>query len=178
MSQTTKTKNHVFIDGQNVETGLRNNSLSLDFQAFFDYLKVEYKVDKIFYCVKFNKNKERLVFFQDLEKIGYNLIFSSGVGNSRADGSHKVNVDADLIVYAMQEYYSIQKFGLILVSGDGDFVPLIRFFEEEKQFVKIITPDKDSTSNMLSFDRYTKTKRFLTYINPDLQNYIQKIISP
>ena len=75
----------------------------------------------------------------------------------------------------MKDYFLQEKFGLILLSGDGDFVPLIRFFEDQNQFVKIITASKISTSNMLAFDRYKKKQRYLTYIQPELQKLCQKI---
>jgi uncharacterized LabA/DUF88 family protein len=100
------------------------------------------------------------------------------MGNSRKDGTQKVNVDADLIVRAMKDYFTQEKFGLILLSGDGDFVPLIRFFEEQNQFVKIITASRNSTSNMLIFDRYKKKQRYLTYINEELKKLTKKISPP
>jgi len=177
-NQTTKIPkyaNYVFIDGQNIETGLRLQGLELDFQLLFNYLKTKYKVKKVYYCAKFSMHSSRKKFFKELKTIGYEMIFSSGMGNGRKDGSHKVNVDADLIVQAMKDYFLQEKFGLILLSGDGDFVPLIRFFEDQNQFVKIITASKISTSNMLAFDRYKKKQRYLTYIQPELQKLCQKI---
>ncbi|MFM5959238.1 MAG: NYN domain-containing protein, partial [Dolichospermum sp.] len=109
------------------------------------------------------------------------LVFSSGTGNSRTDGCHKVNVDGDLIVQVMKDYFMVEKFGLVLLSGDGDFVPLVRFFETEGQFVKIISPTKASTSKMLVFDRFTKRQRFLTFIDTietKLQKLTKKISLP
>jgi uncharacterized LabA/DUF88 family protein len=170
-----KTPNYAFIDGQNIETGLRMQCLELDFQALFDYLTLKYKVKKVYYCAKFSRHSSRQRFFKKLESIGFEMVFSSGIGNGKSDGSHKVNVDADLIVQSMKDYFMVEKFGLILLSGDGDFIPLIRFFEEQKQFVKIITATKISTSNMFAFDRYKKKQRFLTFIYEDLQKLTKKI---
>lgn len=168
--------NYCFIDGQNLETGLGNQILEPNYRQLFDYLSKKYSTKKVFYCVKYSNYRQQ--FYKDLENIGYILIFSSGMGNSRLDGSHKVNVDADLIVTALEKYFVIEKFGCVLISGDGDFVPLIRFFERQKEFVKIITADKESTSKMLSFDRYTKIKRNLTFIIPELLNLTKKISPP
>jgi len=175
INQTKKPTNYCFVDGQNIETGLQIQGLEIIYQLLFDYLVNKYNVKKVYYCTKYSNYSTRLQFFQSLKKIGFELIYSSGMGNGRADGSHKVNVDADLIVKCLKDYFLKEKFGLILLSGDGDFVPLIRFFEEQKQFVKIITPSKISTSKMLSFDRFTKKKRYLTYICEDLAKLTKKI---
>lgn len=92
-NQTTKIPkyaNYVFIDGQNIETGLRLQGLELDFQLLFNYLKTKYKVKKVYYCAKFSMHSSRKKFFKELKTIGYEMIFSSGMGNGRKDGSHKV----------------------------------------------------------------------------------------
>lgn len=174
----TNIPNKAFIDGQNLETGLANSGLEIDIDLFFSYLLQTYKVTEVYYFIKFSRNPEREKYFEQLKKIGYRVVFSSGMGNSRIDGSHKVNVDADLILKAVEEYFRNGRFGLILVSGDGDFIPLIRFFEKEKEFVKIITADKESASKMLAFDRYTRTKRYLVNINSDLPKLTKKISPP
>jgi uncharacterized LabA/DUF88 family protein len=170
-----KPENYAFIDGQNIETGLQIQGLEILYQELFDYLTTKYKVKKVYYCSKYSNYSLRLQFFENLKKIGYEMIFSSGVGNGRDDGSHKVNVDADLIVKCLTDYFLVEKFGLVLLSGDGDFVPLIRFFEQQKQFVKIISPSKIATSKMLSFDRFTTKRRFLTYLCEELPKLTKKI---
>jgi uncharacterized LabA/DUF88 family protein len=168
--------NICFIDGQNLETGLYTNGYEADYELLITYLKEKYNVTKVYYCIKYFKSKERIAHIERLKPLGYYLIFSSGMGNKGESKYHKVNVDADLIVKALEEYFVVGKYGLILISGDGDFIPLIRFFEKQNQFVKIICADRNSASAMLSNDRYTK--RNLTYIYPELQKLIQKISPP
>ena len=170
------THNNAFIDGQNIETGLFLKNLELDYQELFLYLQKVFKVKQVFYCIKFSNQPQRQKLYKELEDIGYNLIFSSALGNFK-NNVLKVNVDADLIVRTMQEFYENGSFGLVLLSGDGDFVPLTRFFESKRCFVKIIGADKDSTSKMLEFDRFTKTSRPISYIFPDLQKLTKKISS-
>jgi uncharacterized LabA/DUF88 family protein len=172
---TEATPNYCFIDGQNLETSLHKNNLVPNYLDLFCYLQGKYKVTKIYYCAKFTNKTERRKLFNKLRDIGYEIIFSSGCGNANLDGFHKVNVDADLIVKALKEYYSVEKFGLILISGDGDFIPLIRFFEDEKQFVKLICPDRFSTSKMLESDRFTKKRRYITFYFEELQILTNKI---
>lgn len=173
---SNRNPNYCFIDGQNLETGLKNQDLEVDYSLLYNYLVGKYFIKKVFYCIKYSNYRQE--FYRDLERIGYTLVFSSGMGNSRIDGSHKVNVDADLIVTALEKYFVVEKFGCILISGDGDFVPLIRFFERQEEFVKIISTDRNSTSKMLNFDRYTKIKRNLTFIIPELVYLTQKISPP
>jgi uncharacterized LabA/DUF88 family protein len=167
--------NYCFIDGQNLETSLHKNNLVPNYLDLFCYLQTKYKVTKIYYCAKFTNKTVRQELFTDLKKIGYEIIFSSGCGNANLDGFQKVNVDADLIVNAMKNYYTQEKFGLVLISGDGDFVPLVRFFEDEKQFVKIIGADRFSTSSNLAFDRFTKKRRNITFYFEELLNLTKKI---
>ena len=61
----------------------------------------------------------------------------------------KGNIDADLVLHAMIEFPHYDK--AIIVSGDGDFYPLIDYLKAKNKLLKIITPNKKYSSLLLKF---------------------------
>ena len=137
--------NYAFVDGQNLYHGLEELGYELKYQEFIEYLKGKYKCQKVF--VFFKENQKFDGFYAELTKMGYIVILSKS--HNRVNGVTKSNVDGDLIVKAMSDYFESQKHNLILLSGDGDFLPLINFYEKKDHFVQIISTDYDHTSVFL-----------------------------
>jgi hypothetical protein len=62
--QKKKFPNYAFIDGQNIETGLWLAGFEIDFQKLYEYLLEKYKVEKVYYCVKFSKHLSRINLYK------------------------------------------------------------------------------------------------------------------
>ena len=64
-------------------------------------------------------------------------------------GKTKGNVDAELVVQSLQDFYENGNIKTILVSGDGDFACLVNFFIEKNHYITILAPHKDFLSYLL-----------------------------
>ena len=85
--------NYAFIDSQNLNLGIKNLGWKLDFTRFRIYLKEKYKVEVAYLFIGYIPENQDL--YDSLQKAGYILKFKPVLPNK--DGSHKGNVDADLV---------------------------------------------------------------------------------
>ena len=118
----------IFIDVQNLYHSAKNlYSGRVNYNALIEYLVGERKlVRALGYVVKSDPDTGEDSFFDALEKAGIELrmkdiqVFSSGV--KKADWDVGIAVDA----IRMSQTLDV----VILVSGDGDFVPLVEYLQE------------------------------------------------
>lgn len=77
----------------------------------------------------------------------------------------KGNIDADLVLYAMKELPNYDK--AIIVSGDGDFLCLIEYLDEQGKLLKLLAPNQQYSNLYNSYDKYVeridKYRRELAY---------------
>lgn len=116
---------------------------ALDYKKFRVYLKEKYGVRKAFLFIGYIPENERL--YKSLQKYGYILIFKPILIGK--DERIKGNCDAELVLYAMIEYWSYDK--AIIVSSDGDFYCLVRYFYEIGKLEKVLSPDRNNCSILL-----------------------------
>ena len=90
----------------------------------------------MFYFYQTNyQQRERILEFK---KIGFTIILCDCKTES---GSF--NIDTDLCITAVEEFFECgERHDLLLVSGDGDFVPLLKFYEEYGFYTEIISSTK------------------------------------
>lgn len=100
-----------------------------------------------------NKNKENLTdaklilldrhlrqvhFYQKLEKFGFQLIlkpvkiFEDDEGNQK----RKANCDVEMAYYLMRDRNAFER--IIILSGDGDFLPILKYLHANKKEVLIL----------------------------------------
>jgi uncharacterized LabA/DUF88 family protein len=157
--------NYCFIDGQNIETELLKSSQRIDWKLLFEYLQTRHKCSRIIVFLK--NSKYRNNFYNSLKKIGYEVELSDFSGK-------KVNIDGDLIVSSLVEYFQDQKYNLFLFSGDGDFAPLLRFFESSGMYTKVFACSTSISGNIIK-DKKSFLDRSVTFIDTRLsQLLIQK----
>ena len=137
--------NYAFVDGQNVETSLLHKQSKLDWLQLYQQLKTHkvHPCSRTICYFKYSFSPQRQKFFEDLKAIGYQIVLSNYCGNG------KVNVDADIIVDCLSQYFETSQFNLVLLSGDGDFVPLLKKFELMKSKVWIIGGAESNISENL-----------------------------
>jgi uncharacterized LabA/DUF88 family protein len=81
-----------------------------------------------------------------LNSFGYELIFKPTVQTS---AGVKGNIDAELVLYAAKiEYYNYDS--AVIVTGDGDFACLIDYLQKNKKLKRLVIPNKNSQSRLLS----------------------------
>jgi len=162
-----------FIDGQNIYKSLLDLDLKLNLEKFYDYLQTKYKPEAIFWYVKYSNHPEILKIHNEYEKIGYTMCYVT------KNNDNKANVDADIITDSLVEFYENGDYDLVLATGDGDFIPLVRLFENKSKKVWIIAASRQSTAAMLKYDRFSKTHRSgnIVYINENLKSCITEISS-
>lgn len=88
-----KHNNYAFIDSQNLNLSIRDQSWILNFRKFRIYLKDKYSVSKAFLFIGYVPENQDL--YTNLQKAGYILIFKPTL--KRPDGKVKGNVDAELV---------------------------------------------------------------------------------
>ncbi|MBM4402645.1 MAG: NYN domain-containing protein [Candidatus Cloacimonetes bacterium] len=135
--------NYAFIDGQNLNLGIRELGWHLDYKRFRVYLQEKYQVGKAYYFIGYLEENRNLYKF--LQEAGYILIFKPIVKDS--DGKAKGNVDADLVLQAMIDYKSYDK--AVLVSSDGDFYSLVKYLYENQKLRAVISPYVETCSVLL-----------------------------
>lgn len=139
---------YAFIDSQNLNLGIKSSGWSLDFQAFLNYLRTKYRVTKAFLFIGHIPGNEKLYTF--LQKSGYILIFKPTLEFKRNKSViTKGNVDAELVLHTMIEWFNFDK--AIIVSGDGDFHCLVEHLNENEKLEKIIVPNSKYSSLLRKF---------------------------
>jgi uncharacterized LabA/DUF88 family protein len=130
-----KDNNYAFIDGQNLNLGIRDLGWRLDYKKFRIYLREKYGITKAYYFIGFVEGNNDL--YASLQDYGYILIFKPTFKNK--DGKVKGNCDADLVLQAMINYDKYDK--ALIVSGDGDFYCLIKYLRENNKLAAVLCPN-------------------------------------
>jgi hypothetical protein len=135
----TKPKVFAFLDSQNLNLGIQSTGWKLDFGKFRLYLKNKYGVDKAYLFIGQLAGNESL--YDRLQDDGYHLILKPTT-EYRVNGKVAVkgNVDAELVLYAAAKVYD--KYDrAILVTGDGDFMCLAEYLNDNKKLDSILVPN-------------------------------------
>lgn len=135
--------NFAFIDTQNVNLSIKDQWWKLDWKKFRIYLKDKYKITKTYLFIGFIPNNQQMyTFFQDC---WYTLVLKPVL--NLKDWKTKWNVDAELVLQAMIDYSKYDK--AIIVTWDGDFACLVKYFYEKNKLSKLIVPNKNKYSIFL-----------------------------
>ena len=101
-------KTFTFVDTQNLLKTFEANSWILDYSKLFDYIKNDLKSEKVILFFGYNNKNKKL--YQELENIGYELVF-------RPMYNGKANVDNDIVLHAVDRLNKYDAF--ILISNDN-----------------------------------------------------------
>lgn len=140
--------NQAFIDGQNLYLGTTNAkpSWNIDLFRFRRYLAEKYQVDKAYYFLGAVDN-ERSNLYKTIQEAGFILLFREH--NSSMTGKKKGNVDTDIVFTIMEKIAEKEKFDkVILVSGDGDYIKMVRYLANKDKLLKVLSPAKKATSSL------------------------------
>lgn len=146
----TQQHNLAFIDGQNLYTGITQieNPWKINLKKFRLFLKERYKIEIAYYFIGFFYD-ENISLYKEIEDAGFMLIFKDH--NLSMVGKKKGNIDSDLVFFIMKKLYKKEiPNKIILVSGDGDYKPLVDFLIEENKLKLVIFPNRKFASSLYS----------------------------
>ncbi len=138
-------KNYAYIDSQNLNLGIQSLGWKLDYKKFRVYLSEKYSVKVAYLFIGFIPQNQEL--YSSLQKSGYILKFKPVLPNQ--DGSHKGNVDADLVLQVAIDYFEKNFDKAVLVTSDGDFYSVVNFLYEKGGLEKVISPYYKTCSTLL-----------------------------
>ncbi|MFX1436374.1 MAG: NYN domain-containing protein [Promethearchaeota archaeon] len=128
----------IFIDNSNIFKGFQKYNIKADYEKFKTFIIRNRKLQSIFlyegviYPISQEKKKwyEELSYRSGYEiKTSFDKIASGGVIEKKVD----INIAIDIISYAYEDAYDTA----VLISGDGDFVPVIKKIKELGKNVEI-----------------------------------------
>ncbi|MEK7198262.1 MAG: NYN domain-containing protein [Patescibacteria group bacterium] len=134
--------NFAYIDGANLHKGVKELGWKLNYKRFRIWLTEKYGVNRAYIFIGLMSKYKDL--YTNLQEAGFTLIFKETTYDN--DGKAKGNCDADLVLKATIDYFEKNFDNAILVSSDGDYACLVKFFKENKVLHSVISP-----SNKCSF---------------------------
>lgn len=142
MPEKSNANNFAYIDGANLHKGVKELGWKLDYKRFRIWLAEKYGVNRAYIFIGLMSKYKDL--YTNLQEAGFTLIFKETTYDN--DGKAKGNCDADLVLKAAIDYFEKNFNNVILVSSDGDYACLVKFFNEKKVLHSLISP-----SNKCSF---------------------------
>ncbi|OGH64095.1 MAG: hypothetical protein A2821_02275 [Candidatus Magasanikbacteria bacterium RIFCSPHIGHO2_01_FULL_41_23] len=135
--------NFAFIDSQNLHFGILEQGWKIDYRKFRNYLRNKYDITKVFMFMGYLPSEQALYTF--LRQSGFTLIFKHV--SKLLDGSVKGNCDGEMILQAMIEYPNYHQ--ALLITGDGDFVCLIKYLQKQNKLLQVIAPTLENCSKFI-----------------------------
>lgn len=137
---------YAYIDGANLHKGVESSAWKMDYRKFRSWMRQKFGVtDASLFIGLMPKNAN---LYTSLQNAGYTLSFKEIVYDGA--GKAKGNCDADLVLKAVRDFYEKQPQSVVLVSSDGDYASLVRFWMEKNMHCTIISPaPRDKCSILL-----------------------------
>lgn len=155
MSENFLKKTNIYIDGANLHRASNELGFNIDYKKFRGWLRQKYNPEKVYIFLGLIPKNSRL--YEYLQEAGFIIIFKETVS---VGVDIKGNCDAELVLKAVSDFYTKASNNVIVVTGDGDFACLIRFFKENNLPVAILAPDGKKCSFLLR-----KSEVSLTVLN-------------
>lgn len=161
---------YAFIDSQNLNLGTQLAGWKLDWRNFLEYLKREHGVTRAYLFIGHMVEHEAM--YEQLHSLGFLVVLKPTVETAtlanpqtysqaakdkpKEEGAQKPmvkgNVDTDVVLYAVKEMPNYEK--ALIVSGDGDFLSLVEYLDEQKKLGAILTPNWKYSSLLRPFEKY------------------------
>ena len=154
----------VFIDGENFLYGVKSinkfyNDFNFDFKKYSEHLSKGRKLIDIYYIIAPLKQEIKPALYTKQQKLlarlkkeGINVILCKRTKRENNDGTqyHKIKEDDIRLALQMQKDAFENKFDTaILLSGDGDFVPLPEYLAEKGKKMEIAYFDGQTAFTLL-----------------------------
>ncbi len=130
----------VFIDLQNIYLAVKTieQKGKINFSVLKDFLCKDDEIVtmSVFTCYD-PENKPQIDFINHIALLGFRVVTKPI--KKLPDGTTKANMDLEMAMEVMNQARYLDV--IVLVSGDGDFVPLINHLCSIGKFIKVIGPD-------------------------------------
>jgi len=140
-----KENNFAYIDGANLHNGIASLGWKLDYKRFRAWLSEKYGVKSAYIFIGLIPKYKDL--YKNLQECGFTLIFKEVVYNS--DGKPKGNCDADLVLQSVCDAYENKFDKAIIVSSDGDYAGLVKFLNDKKRLIAVLSPSNQKKCSIL-----------------------------
>jgi len=130
------TKVIAYIDGANLHKGVEGLGWKLDYRKFRSWIRQKFSVMDAHLFIGLMPKHASL--YTSLQDAGYKLVFKEVVYDG--DGKAKGNCDADLVLQAAKDHYENGITSVVLVSSDGDYSSLVKFWIGKKAKCTIVSP--------------------------------------
>lgn len=136
--------NFAFVDGNNLWRGMQNVGWPLDYRRFRIYLADKFRVGRAYLFLGFVPGNESL--YHRLQLQGYICVLKETVPGPA--GRVKGNCDVDLTLQVMVDIDQYEQ--AVVVTSDGDFLPLLRHIDARGKLAAIISPKHRNCSQLLT----------------------------
>jgi len=157
MNITPHDESIAYIDGANLHQGIKACGWDLHYKHFRSWLRQKFSINEAYLFIGLIPKNAQLYTF--LQNVGYKLVFKEVVYDK--DGRAKGNCDADLVAQAMRDFYERKPKRVVLVSSDGDYSPLVKFWQEKEVPCVIVSPAPVQRCSIL----LKKTNVPIVYLN-------------
>ncbi|MFH0874087.1 MAG: NYN domain-containing protein [Candidatus Komeilibacteria bacterium] len=137
--------NFAYIDGQNLNLGIQSLGWKLDYRKFRVYLAEKYGVKICYLFLGYIPENQDL--YSRLQQDGYILKFKPVIIGP--DGNHKGNVDADMVLQIITDFYEGNFDQVILITSDGDFYSVVKFLYNADKLARVLSPYYKTCSTLL-----------------------------
>jgi len=138
-----KENNFAYIDGQNLNLGIKSMGWILDMKRFRIYLREKYGVTKAYYFIGFVPEYQRM--YNAFQGYGYTLVFKPVIDAKDPKG----NIDADLVLQAMIDFHENKFDKAVIITSDGDFYSLVDYLYSKNNLKSVISPYFKTCSSLL-----------------------------
>ena len=165
----SKPQNNIaLIDEQNLHLGTKTDGWVVDRTEIRVHLAEKYGVKEAHYFIGYFQEENDDLYI-NLQKSGYLMHYKAHY--EHAISQKKGNVDSDIIFFAMQLLVEKEDFDkLVLVSGDGDYFDLAKYFIKKQKFEKILFPSRNNNSSL--YDQIGE--RYCAYLIDNQSDIIYK----
>jgi uncharacterized LabA/DUF88 family protein len=152
-----RSNNYAFIDGQNLDKGIKGQGWILDYQKFRDFLVDRFSITKVFYFVGYMERY--LNVYNELRKNGYTLCFRKPLTDH--NGDVKANVDSNLITHVMIKINNYDQ--AVIVAGDSDYYCLCKFLIRHNKLCQVLMPSKSKCPGI--YKQNLKFRNLISYLS-------------
>jgi len=158
-------RSFAYIDGANLHKGTVELGWYVDYSRFYIWLHEKFRIEKAYIFIGHISKYESL--YSKMRTAGFVLVFKEITLGDH--GQVKGNCDADLVLYAIRDFYESSPDQAVFVSSDGDFTSTISFLMNKGLTVRLVSPSKNCSLLLLKTNVplvYLNTQRDLIRLKP------------
>ncbi len=151
----------------NLYSECKSKNISLDMASMFKWLIDKYDAGQVYiftgYLAKYQNQ------YEINENIGYTYIFKEAIFN-KDERKIKANCDVDIAIKGTMDTIEQGLVKVILITSDGDFLSLVKFWKNRGVIVKILSPaDPEKCSYLLKKDNTP-----ITYLKQIVDKFVNE----